>query len=388
MSASSPRSRLLRRARGVLSLSVLGLAAVPLIGWSHVVEVSVDGEVLSTRTYAATVGDVLDQLDVPVGPSDEVSPAPQVPLGDVETIDVDRAITVDVAIDGAVVRRVSAPVSTVAGVLAAADLDLRGEAEIEPAWTTPVEDGDTIELALPRTLQVTVDGTTREVETFAATVGGALLAAGVELGPDDLVDWELDAAVQPYANVTVERIAFDEVVEEVALDHDEVRRRTDDLREGVTRVEVEGRDGLRRDTYRVERVDGEEVDRELVSSEVEREPRDQVVLVGTFVPPPPAPPPPAPASRPASPPTSSGTDGSVWDRLARCESGGNWAHRGGTYHGGLQFHPSTWDTHKPAGAPRYAYEASRAQQIQAGESVKRAQGWGAWPHCSRAIGVR
>jgi hypothetical protein len=77
---------------------------------------------------------------------------------------------------------------------------------------------------------------------------------------------------------------------------------------------------------------------------VVREPVDRVVLVGTFVPPPP---PPAPAPAPA--PSSGGTSGDVWDRLARCESGGNWAHRGGTYHGGLQFHPQTWTANKPSG---------------------------------------
>jgi resuscitation-promoting factor RpfB len=371
----------------MLTLGALGLAALPLIGWSNAVDVVVDGEVHSTRTYAETVGDVLDQLEVPVGPADVVDPPLDAELADVETIDVARAITVDVAVDGTVVRRVSAPVTTVVGVLTAADLDVRGEGVgIEPAWTTPVEDGDTVHLDLPRTLHLTVDGTTRELETLAGTVGEALDEAGIELGPDDVVDWDLEAAVQTHSKVVVERVDHDEVVEEVRLPRDEVRRETDDLRAGVTRVEEEGRDGVRLDTYRVERVDGEEVDRELVDSEVAREPVDRIVLVGTFVPPPPPPPPPAPAPAPA--PSSGGTSDEVWDRLARCESGGNWAHRGGTYHGGLQFHPQTWTANKPSGAPRYAYEATREQQIQAGERVRRSQGWAAWPHCSQQLGLR
>lgn len=379
---SASRTRLLRRARGTLALAALGAAAVPLIGWSHAVDVVVDGEVRSMRTYASTVGDVLAQLEVPVGAADEVSPAVEEELGDVETIVVARAISVDIAVDGAVVRRVNAPVSTVAGAVAAADLDVDGLG-VDPGGAVPVSDGDTVHLGLPRTIQVTVDGATRELTTRAADIGGALTQAGIELGRDDVVDWDLDAAVQPHAKVVIERVAFDEVVEEVTLEHDEVRRDDDDLLEGTTRVAEEGRDGTREDTYRVERVDGEEVDRELIGSEVVREPVDRVVLVGTKAPPPP-PPPPAPTSSPRS----SGTSGDVWDRLARCEAGGNWAHRGGRFHGGLQFHPQTWAAHKPSGFPQYAYQATREQQIQVGERVRRSQGWAAWPHCSRQLGLR
>ena len=81
--------------------------------------------------------------------------------------------------------------------------------------------------------------------------------------------------------------------------------------------------------------------------------------------------------------------GETWDRLAQCESNGNWsANTGNGYHGGLQFHPDTWNRHKLPGFPQYAYQASRIQQIDAAERVLASQGWGAWPHCSREIGKR
>ncbi len=382
MAPSSPSSRLRRRARGLLSLSVLGLSAVPLIGWSNVVEVAVDGEVVSHRTYATTVGEVLEQLEVPVGPADQVTPAPEAPLDEVETIDVERAITVDVVADGSLVRRVTAPADDVASMLDAADMDVRDEgARVAPAWRAPVGDGDTIHVVLPRPVRLTVDGTTHEVQTLQRTPASVLREAGIELGPDDVVDWDLEAELYPHAEIVVERVAFETVREETPLPHEQVRRETEDLRKGITRVEVEGQDGVQVDTYRVQLVDGEEVDRELVDSQVEREPRDEVVLVGTFVPPPP--PKPAPAAR-----ASSGDPGGdVWDRLARCESGGNWS-ANGRYHGGLQFHPATWRANKPSGAPEYAYQASREQQIAAGRNVQRSQGWSAWPHCADRLGLR
>ncbi len=80
--------------------------------------------------------------------------------------------------------------------------------------------------------------------------------------------------------------------------------------------------------------------------------------------------------------------GTVWDRLAQCESSGNWSHSGGTYHGGLQFHPQTWSAHKDASMPAYAYQASRSQQIVVAERVLASQGWGAWPACASKLGLR
>ncbi len=104
--------------------------------------------------------------------------------------------------------------------------------------------------------------------------------------------------------------------------------------------------------------------------------------------PPPPPPPPKPEPKPAVRSAPAVSNGSVWDRLARCESGGDWASTAGTFEGGLQFHPSTWDAHKPAGYPNHAYQATRTQQILVAKRVLADQGWAAWPACSRKLGLR
>ena len=81
-----------------------------------------------------------------------------------------------------------------------------------------------------------------------------------------------------------------------------------------------------------------------------------------------------------SPPVEA-VDGSVnWDAVARCESGGNWA-LDSTYDGGLQFHPSTWLGYGGGQYARYAWQATREQQIAIAEKVLAAQGPSAWPHC-------
>jgi hypothetical protein len=79
----------------------------------------------------------------------------------------------------------------------------------------------------------------------------------------------------------------------------------------------------------------------------------------------------------------------VWDRLAQCESGGNWhIDTGNGFQGGLQFAPGTWAGFGGgAFAPR-ADLATREQQITVAERVRAGQGWGAWPECSRKLGLR
>ena len=82
-------------------------------------------------------------------------------------------------------------------------------------------------------------------------------------------------------------------------------------------------------------------------------------------------------------------NGSTWDTIAQCESGGNWAiNTGNGYSGGLQFHPQTWTGHGGGEYAPSAAGATREQQIAVAERVLASQGWGAWPSCSAKAGLR
>src|SRR5690606_16522568 len=78
----------------------------------------------------------------------------------------------------------------------------------------------------------------------------------------------------------------------------------------------------------------------------------------------------------------------TWERLAQCESGGNWSiNTGNGFYGGLQFTASTW---KGFGGGQYADRADHAtksEQIAIAEKVLDGQGWGAWPACSAKLGL-
>ncbi len=81
-------------------------------------------------------------------------------------------------------------------------------------------------------------------------------------------------------------------------------------------------------------------------------------------------------------------DSAVWDRIAQCESGGDWhINTGNGYYGGLQFAASTWRAYGGTAYAATADGATKDQQIAVATKVQRAQGWGAWPTCSARAGA-
>ncbi|MFB7030670.1 MULTISPECIES: transglycosylase family protein [unclassified Streptomyces] len=79
---------------------------------------------------------------------------------------------------------------------------------------------------------------------------------------------------------------------------------------------------------------------------------------------------------------ASAATSSEWDRVAQCESGGNWSiNTGNGYYGGLQFSASTWAAYGGTAYASTADQASKSQQIAIAEKVLAGQGKGAWPSC-------
>ena len=85
-------------------------------------------------------------------------------------------------------------------------------------------------------------------------------------------------------------------------------------------------------------------------------------------------------------PADAGT--TVWDKVATCESGGNWKiNTGNGFYGGVQFSSSTW---KAFGGRKYASQANKAtksEQIAIARRTLATQGPGAWPTCGRRAGL-
>jgi nucleoid-associated protein YgaU len=83
---------------------------------------------------------------------------------------------------------------------------------------------------------------------------------------------------------------------------------------------------------------------------------------------------------------ASAATASEWDKVAQCESGGNWSiNTGNGYYGGLQFSASTWAAYGGTAYASRADLATKQQQITVAEKVLAAQGKGAWPVCGTGL---
>lgn len=348
---------------------MLAAAAIAATSGGAPITVEVDGQVRQVRVHAGTVAAALAEADIPLAAVDEVHPRRGAPVAPDLAVVVRRAIDVDIAIDGLHVERLTAPVATVGEALDEAGLTaaVHAGARITPALDTSLRDGATVRVLRPVDVQVEADGVTHQVAVVEPVVGDVLDLAGVALGSADLVTPAPDRPVPAGTTIRVARVHVTEVVEPVTVEPDERRVETAALQRGSTRVRDEGREGVLEERWRVRFVDGEVDGRTLLDRDVVTEPVDRVVEVGT---------------RAEAAPT---TGDRVWDRLAACESNGNWQiATGNGYYGGLQFHPDTWRRVGGTGLP---HEHSREEQIRRGKILQQRSGWGQWPSCARRLGL-
>jgi uncharacterized protein YabE (DUF348 family) len=339
------------------------------------VELTVDGRTEKVRAFGSSVSDVLEAADVSVGDRDVVAPGPDEQVDDGERVVVRHARPLTLTVDGETDTHWTTAL-TVGDALD--DLDVRTEgARLSASRSAPLgRQGLDLTVTNPKDVQVLVDGQVLPVVTQSPTVADVLSEVGVTLGQADTVSVAPSTPVVDGLVVAVTRVATGDLVEEKAIAFPTEERESGDLYKGDRKVQQAGKTGTRTITYQQVTANGQEISRKVVSDEVTAQPVPQIVLVGTKEKPAP---PPAP-SAPAVP------SGSVWDRLAQCESGGNWhINTGNGYYGGLQFNLQTWRAYGGSG---YPHQNSREAQIAVAERVQQAQGWGAWPSCSSKLGLR
>jgi uncharacterized protein YabE (DUF348 family) len=238
-------------------------------------------------------------------------------------------------------------------------------------------DGLAVELRVPRTVSfVDGSGVPEQVTSTAGTVAALLTDKGVKLGPDDVSVPGGDTPLTDGMAVQVVRNGVGEVVEVHRIPPPEEILDDPELPRGRREIVEKGRPGEQTVVMRILVSNGEEIRREQVRAGATTPPEKRVVRVGTNDDEP------EPAVAPVAGP-------GVWDSLAKCEAGGNWATNSGNgYYGGLQFDRATWVSY---GGDQYAplpHQAGRDAQIAVGTKMRDDRGgYGAWPACARKLGL-
>lgn len=144
-------------------------------------------------------------------------------------------------------------------------------------------DGARLVIRKGRNFILNIDGRVEIITTTKKTIREAFEEAGVSLGEADRVEPALDTFVTEDMNVNVYRVSSSEVVvdKEIAFSRKEVSDSS--LAKGKTRIKTRGVNGLKRTTYLVTTENGVEINREIISETIVKEPVTQVVAVGTKV---------------------------------------------------------------------------------------------------------
>lgn len=259
----------------LLSLALAASSAAYLLAEKQVT-VAYDGETKTVSTYAATVDVALDRHGIDVGPDDEVRPNGDVAFPDV--VEVLRAKDIVVVLNGErVAHRVTG--KTVAEILEELSVTTDG-AFTHPQPDEEISEGESIVVAQPVEAEVIADGKTQAVVTNVLTAGALLRQMGITLGPHDRIEPSL-ISYPGNGPIKVVRVASATEEVRVPIAFSRVTEKTDALEFGARKVSEPGREGVRLKTYRVTYEDGRPVSRTLVQSEVIREPRAQVTLIGT-----------------------------------------------------------------------------------------------------------
>ncbi|MGI9860969.1 G5 domain-containing protein [Moorella naiadis] len=186
-----------------------------------------------------------------------------------------------VEVDGQkIVTRTFAP--TVARLLEEKHITLGAEDVVTPALEAPVTKDIVITVQRAVSIKISVEGREQEVLTPPAPVAVVLKKAGVNLNPGDKVTPDPNATVGAGDTIKVIRVTTktESIDKEIPY---RVERRPDPQREkGTISLVQKGEKGLQRETYRITMEDGQEVNRELVSSETIKEPVPEVIAVGTI----------------------------------------------------------------------------------------------------------
>jgi resuscitation-promoting factor RpfB len=358
---------------GVLVGAVVLAVAAAGVGYaamSKTITLSLDGRTRQVHTFGDNVGEVLKSQGVSLSAHDAVAPSTESSVADGSTISVKYGRPLDVKVDGRA-HRYWVTATDVASALQ--QLGLRfGAASLSASRGAEIgRSGMDLSVVTPKTVSVKLAGAKKQRKTLTAlTVRDALRQLGVKADGNDKVRPGLGTLLRDGDTLVLTKVR---VVQRKAIEklgYSTEKKSDSSLYSDQSQVVRPGQAGSRRVVYKIVFENGKVAHRKAVRVTVLHQPVNEIVKVGTK-----SRPAPAPA---AAPVTSSGSG--VWDRIAACESGGNWAaNTGNGYYGGLQFSLGTWRSYGGSGRPD---QNSREAQIAIAEKVRAAEGgYGAWPVC-------
>ena len=366
------KKTVLKASLASILVSMIGGGAAA-IAMNKSVTVDVDGKTHQVNTYADTVGEVLEDEGLNVGSHDALSPSPAASINDGGKIVLQRGRQLHLTIDGEK-REFWVRATNVEDALKAINVSADGAWMSHDMDSSVPLNGLSMEIKTVKNITFFDGGNApKPMKTNAVTVDELLADLNIKLGKDDTVTPGGNLKLTNGSEVRITRNGVTVVNKTEAVEPPVQEVEDPNAAEGTEVVLDPGAPGERIATYRITIKNGKEIARSEIGSKITKKPKPKIIRIGT--------------KEPETPPV---TDAGVWDALAECESGGNWAiNTGNGYYGGLQFSDSTWDAYGGEQYAAFAHQATREQQIAIATKLRDADngGYSSWPHCSQKLGL-
>jgi uncharacterized protein YabE (DUF348 family) len=279
---------------------------------ARLVTIEADGQVISLRTHAASVVEILREVGIAVKPHDRVMVNGQetklkaglptsatssssgglrasslggkslstemVPLH----IVLRRAVPIHVDDDG-VPTTIYTTCPTVGEALRAEDITLYLGDRVEPSLGSSISTGMHIYIQRSVPVAISVDGRTIKTRTQLETVADVLAQEAVALVGNDRVEPKGKVPIADGMAVQVVRVKEAIAIEQDPISFETAWRPDDSLELDQQRLDQEGLDGLTKRRIGVVYENGQEVSRVTEDEWVDREPTTKVIAYGTNI---------------------------------------------------------------------------------------------------------
>ena len=171
-------------------------------------------------------------------------------------------------------------IKTLDEMLSSLGLEIFKEDKIEVFPPPELGMGSKITIHRALAIEVTDAKKVTIYRTWQETVADLLKENNIELIGQDSVEPTFDMKLAQNMKIKITRVAEVEVTETEAINYKIIKKEDIDLEKGQTRIDQKGIKGEREVIYIVKRVDGEEVSRTRKSSEITKDPVNEILIIG------------------------------------------------------------------------------------------------------------
>jgi uncharacterized protein YabE (DUF348 family)/3D (Asp-Asp-Asp) domain-containing protein len=170
---------------------------------------------------------------------------------------------------------------TVGDAIEKSGVKLKDGDKLSVGKKVPVTENIKVDIKRAFTVTLINDGRKQKLKTTECTVEEFLKTAGVRVGADDIVTPKLTKKLTESTKVQVKRVTYKEVKKTVTVKYETEVKYDDSMYEEQVKVERKGKNGQQVNYYKKKYIDGKYDSKELVKTEVTKEPVSKIVVWGS-----------------------------------------------------------------------------------------------------------